>query len=66
MKHELSLQQWQKVKDYAIDELNLSSISKADCDLTEYIPYYNQWIKKGYHADLDYMVKHGSKRCIPD
>ncbi|API86929.1 tRNA epoxyqueuosine(34) reductase QueG [Francisella uliginis] len=66
MKLELSLQQWQKVKDYAISELNLSSISKADCDLSEYIPYYNQWIEKGYHADLDYMVKHGSKRYIPD
>ncbi|WP_150468297.1 tRNA epoxyqueuosine(34) reductase QueG [Francisella sp. SYW-9] len=66
MKLELSLQQWQKVKDYAFNELNLSSISKADCDLSEYIPYYNQWIEKGYHADLDYMVKHGSKRYIPD
>lgn len=65
MKLELSLSQWQKVKDFAINELNLSSISKADCDLSEYIPYYDIWIQNGYHADLDYMTKHGSKRFVP-
>ena len=66
MKLKLSLQQWQDIQSYALNELNLSSISKADCDLSEYIPYYNKWIENGYHADLDYMTKHGSKRFVPD
>lgn len=66
MKLELSLEQWQKIQDFALNDLNLSSISKADCDLSEYIPYYNQWIENGFHADLDYMTKHGSKRYIPN
>ncbi|ABK89664.1 tRNA epoxyqueuosine(34) reductase QueG [Francisella tularensis subsp. novicida] len=66
MKLELSLEQWQQVKDFAIRNLNLSSISKADCDLSEYIPYYNKWLENNYHADLEYMVKHGSKRFIPN
>lgn len=66
MKLELSSSQWQKVKDFALNELNLSSISKADCNLSEYIPYYNKWIENCYHADLDYMTKHGSKRFVPN
>ncbi|QIV95951.1 epoxyqueuosine reductase [Allofrancisella inopinata] len=66
MKLELTLEQWQKVKNYAVNELGLSSLSKADCDLSEYIPYYNKWIENGYYAELDYMVKHGQKRFIPD
>lgn len=65
MQLKLSLEQWQKVQDYATNELDLSSISKADCDLSEYIPYYNKWIDNNYHADLDYMTKHGSKRFVP-
>ncbi|MDE4972131.1 DUF1730 domain-containing protein, partial [Francisella tularensis subsp. holarctica] len=43
-----------------------SSISKVDCDLSEYIPYYNKCLENNYHADLEYMVKHGSKRFIPN
>ena len=66
MKLKLDLQQWQDIQTYALNELNLSSISKADCDLSEYIPYYNKWIENGYHADLDYMTKHGSKRFVPN
>ncbi len=66
MQIKLTLEQWAKVKAYAQNELGLSSISKADCDLSEYIPHYNKWIEKNYHADLDYMVKHGSKRYIPN
>lgn len=58
--------QWQEVQKFATDSLGLSSISKADCDLSEYIPYYNKWIENNYHADLEYMVKHGSKRFIPN
>lgn len=66
MQPKLTAQQWQNVQDYAISELNISSISKADCDLSEYIPYYNKWIANGYHADLDYMTKHGNKRFVPN
>ena len=66
MKLKLNSQQWKDIQKYALNELNLSSISKADCDLSEYIPYYNKWIENGYHADLEYMTKHGSKRFVPD
>ncbi len=63
---QLTDEQWQDIRNYAIEELKLSTISKADCDLSEYIPHYNNWIKNNYHADLDYMVKHGTKRFIPN
>jgi len=66
MKVSLTLEQWLQVQQYALNDLGLSSISKSDCDLSEYIPHYNKWISNEYHADLDYMVKHGSKRFIPN
>ncbi|MEY8716941.1 tRNA epoxyqueuosine(34) reductase QueG [Francisella philomiragia] len=66
MKLKLSAMQWQQVQNFATDSLDLSSISKADCDLSEYIPYYNKWIENNYHADLEYMIKHGSKRFVPN
>ncbi|MDE4963419.1 hypothetical protein NAI36_09315 [Francisella tularensis subsp. holarctica] len=53
MKLELSLEQWQQLKDFAIRNLNISSISKVDCDLSEYIPYYNKCLEYNYHADLE-------------
>ncbi|MDE5030194.1 tRNA epoxyqueuosine(34) reductase QueG, partial [Francisella tularensis subsp. holarctica] len=52
-------------KDFAIRNINLSSISKVDFDLSEYIHYYNKFLENNYHADLEYMVKNGSKRFIP-
>nr|WP_234384089.1 QueG-associated DUF1730 domain-containing protein [Francisella noatunensis] len=66
MKLKLSAMQWQQVQKFATDSLGLSSISKADCNLSEYIPYYNKWIENNYHADLEYMVKHGAKRFVPN
>ena len=41
---QLTDEQWQDIRNYAIEELKLSTISKADCDLSEYIPHYNNAI----------------------
>ncbi|WP_116963548.1 tRNA epoxyqueuosine(34) reductase QueG [Fastidiosibacter lacustris] len=61
----LSLKEWNKIKHHALDELGFSDISATNCDLSDYIPKYQEWVEKGFHADLDYMVKHGSKRYTP-
>ena len=62
----ISIEQWNDIKYFALNVLGLSDISATDCILDDYIPKYENWIKQGYHADLDYMVKHGSKRYIPE
>lgn len=54
---ELSL----KIKAEA-KRLGFQQIGITDTDLSEHIPAYQAWINNGYHASLDYMQKHGSKR----
>ena len=57
--------QWNSIKQFALNSLNLSDIGATNCELSAYIPKYQEWIQKGYHADLDYMTKHGTKRYTP-
>ncbi|GGG00683.1 epoxyqueuosine reductase [Cysteiniphilum litorale] len=61
----VSLEQWNSIKQFALTTLGISDISATDCLLDQYIPKYQEWLQQGYHADLDYMVKHGSKRYTP-
>ncbi|WP_119328461.1 tRNA epoxyqueuosine(34) reductase QueG [Cysteiniphilum halobium] len=61
----VNLEQWSSIKQFALNTLSISDISVTDCQLNQYIPKYQSWIEQGYHADLEYMVKHGSKRYTP-
>ncbi len=47
-------------------ELGFQAVGISDLDLSEAGDYLNQWVAKQYHADMDYMHKHGSKRYQPD
>ncbi len=62
----VSTTQWSRIKDFALKTLNFSDIGATDCNLSEYIPKYHLWIEQGYHAELEYMTKHGSKRYTPE
>ncbi len=57
---------WQQIRQYAQQTLQLTDIAATNTDLTPYLPYFNDWIEKGYHADLTYMTKHGDLRWRPD
>lgn len=57
---------WTTIKRHALESLDFDAIATCDGNLEKYIPHYNQWLSKGYHGDMDYMHKHGSKRYIPD
>src|SRR5260364_236159 len=37
----------------------------SDTDLSHAEAGFTQWIQAGYHGEMDYMVKHGSKRTRP-
>ena len=46
-------------------ELGFAEIGIADTDLTSAEAEHQAWIKKGFHGDMDYMAKHGTKRTRP-
>ena len=45
--------------------LGFAEIGIADTNLTEAEFGHQNWIKKGFHGDMNYMAKHGSKRTRP-
>jgi epoxyqueuosine reductase len=47
-------------------ELGFAEIGITDTDLTHAEVEHQAWIKKGFHGDMDYMAKHGTKRTRPD
>lgn len=45
--------------------LGFDHIGITDTDLHEAEVRHEDWIKKGFHGDMDYMAKHGIKRTRP-
>ena len=48
------------------EEHGFSQVGVSDIDLNEAESHLKSWLKKGFHADMDYMHKHGSKRTHPE
>ncbi len=46
-------------------ELGFAEIGIADTNLQQTEIEHQNWLKKGFHGDMDYMAKHGSKRTRP-
>ncbi|MFM9834877.1 MAG: tRNA epoxyqueuosine(34) reductase QueG [Methylophilaceae bacterium] len=45
--------------------LGFNEIGITDTNLTEAEFAHQNWVKKGFHGDMDYMAKHGIKRTRP-
>lgn len=45
--------------------LGLSAIGISDTEVTRAESDLNSWLAKGYHGEMDYMQKHGTKRSRP-
>ncbi|MDG4812547.1 tRNA epoxyqueuosine(34) reductase QueG [Hydrogenovibrio sp. 3SP14C1] len=54
----------EKIKHWAIS-LGFADIGITDIDLSRYESSYFEWLENRFHADMDYMVKHGTKRTRP-
>lgn len=54
----------EKIKSIGLG-LGFNDVKITDTDLSAYIPYYRQWIARGFAANMDYMVYHGNKRLSP-
>jgi len=46
-------------------ELGFQQLGIADTDLTEAEARLQDWLARGWHGDMDYMARHGSKRSRP-
>ena len=46
-------------------ELGFSDIGITDTDLSHAEEYHQKWVEKGFHGEMDYMAKHGTKRTRP-
>ena len=47
-------------------ELGFQQLGVSDIDLTEHDEHLKDWIAAGFHGEMDYMHKHGSKRSHPE
>lgn len=47
------------------DELGFQQVAIADTDLSAAEARLQQWLKSGFHGDMDYMERHGTKRSRP-
>lgn len=54
----------QNIKTWA-SELGLSACAITDTDLGEHETYLLNWLKDGFHGEMDYMQRHGTKRSRP-
>lgn len=52
------------LKNWA-NELGFQSVGVSSIDLEEEEVYLNQWLAKGFHGDMDWMERHGTKRTRP-
>ncbi|MCU7894396.1 MAG: tRNA epoxyqueuosine(34) reductase QueG [Candidatus Thiodiazotropha sp. (ex Lucinoma aequizonata)] len=46
-------------------ELGLNGIGITDTDLTGAEANLMEWLGNGFHGEMNYMAKHGTKRCHP-
>lgn len=54
-----------KIDNWAT-ELGFSQVGVSDIDLSEAEGHLKRWIDKGFHGQMNYMHKHGSKRTHPE
>jgi epoxyqueuosine reductase len=45
--------------------LGFQQVGMTDVDLSHYEPRFLAWLQQGFHGEMDYMEKHGSKRSRP-
>ncbi len=55
----------QQISQWSV-ELGFQQLGVSDIDLAEHDKHLNDWIAAGFHGEMDYMIKHGSKRSHPE
>lgn len=47
-------------------ELGFQQVGITDTDLAAHEAHLNRWLDKGYHGEMGFMAKHGTKRTRPE
>ena len=47
-------------------ELGFQQVGITDTDLNDHEAHLTNWLDKGYHGEMGFMAKHGTKRTRPD
>ncbi|MCG7577684.1 MULTISPECIES: tRNA epoxyqueuosine(34) reductase QueG [unclassified Halomonas] len=47
-------------------ELGFQQVGIADTDLAAHEAHLNRWLESGYHGEMAFMAKHGTKRTRPE
>jgi epoxyqueuosine reductase len=58
-----------QLRDQIVDwatELGFQQVGISDVSLGQHERYLNRWLDSGYHGEMHYMEKHGSRRSRPD
>jgi len=55
----------QKITHWSVD-LGFQQLGVSDIDLTAHEKHLEAWLSAGFHGEMDYMQKHGSKRSHPE
>ena len=48
------------------DALGFQALGFTGVDLQQHEEYLQKWLAKGYHGEMEWMARHGSKRSRPD
>jgi epoxyqueuosine reductase len=54
----------EQLRDWAA-ELGFASLGVADVDLSDAEPGLLAWLQAGWHGEMDYMARHGTRRSRP-
>ena len=55
----------QKIETWS-EQLGFQQLGVSDIDLSEHQRRLDDWLDAGFHGEMDYMTKHGSKRSHPE
>ncbi|MEK7835979.1 MAG: tRNA epoxyqueuosine(34) reductase QueG, partial [Pseudomonadota bacterium] len=47
------------------EQLGFQKVGISDIDLTHAEPRLSEWLRAGFHGEMDYMAKHGARRARP-
>lgn len=55
----------EQIKTWGV-ELGFDQIGITNTQLAEYEQHFQEWLARGYHGEMDYMERHGTKRTRPE
>jgi epoxyqueuosine reductase len=55
----------EQIRDWA-RELGFAQVGVSGVDLGEHPAYLERWLDAGYHGEMHYMARHGSRRSHPE